>query len=220
MKENFIKSGKNIKIYIMVFIILIFSSGVIFYKAYWLKTPQHSIEIIMEAVREHNTELFNKHVDVDNIISSAYDVYFEVYFSNDSFMKNNPLRGLAQGIVKMAKTMAVNKIKKEINTYVKTGKWQNEPNKRESANKQLISDNGTTSSKIGLKNIEFHNIAYTKVSGSTALVGIDIYLTDKNKSMILELEMEKLSDNTWKVTGIKNMKEYMKFIELRAENVK
>ncbi len=52
-----------------------------FYFFYWTKTPQYSINLIREAVKTHNTEMFEQYVDLDNLIACyLYPLLFHILF--------------------------------------------------------------------------------------------------------------------------------------------
>ena len=44
-----------------------------FYFFYWTKTPQYSITLIQQAVKNHNVDKFERYVDLDTLYGRAYD---------------------------------------------------------------------------------------------------------------------------------------------------
>ena len=193
----------------LVILIILLSSGTGYY-FYWQKTPQHSVELIADAVEEHDMDAFNKHVDLDSLLDSAYDDYFSSYFANDAFMQKNPLKNLSAGLVKMAKTAAVSELKSEINGYVQTGIWNDTAEENNNTDSKTPKTDGksTISEKLGVKDTHFKNIEYTKIDGDTAEVGIKITESGTKKDFVIEIAMTKLADGTWKAVKINNMKDY------------
>ena len=93
-------NNKFKKIVAVLAALAILTSGWYFF--YWLKTPQHSIALIADAVRQHDLKTFEKHVDMDNLYSKAYDDVVAVTFGSDK--DANPI---IVAIVKGIKGLAV-----------------------------------------------------------------------------------------------------------------
>ena len=161
-------------------------------------------------MEDHDLDAFNKHVDLDSLLGSAYDDYFSAYFEKDTFMQKNPFKNLSAGLVKMAKTAALNELKSEVNAYVQTGAWDNTAEKNNNSDSKIPKTDGNAviSEKLGIKDTHFKNIEYTKVNNDTAEVGIKIAEAGTKKDFVLEIAMAKLADGTWKAVKINNMKDY------------
>ncbi len=210
MKTSLI--SKRMKLYIGLIILLIILGGGIFYKYYWLNTPQYALTMIEKSIKEHDSEMFARYVNIDSVLDTGYDDYFAAYMEADSMIMNSPLKGLAQGIINMAKPLAINNLKNEINTYVKTGSWQNKKQEKSAESNTSFIQNESISNKIGLKNIKFKDIEYIKKNGDTANVGIKIVMPAGKKEITIDLLMKKSDTGNWQVIKITNVKEYIKKI--------
>ena len=60
--------------YLLLFAVIAIAATVVWYFAYWVKTPQYSLGLIGTAVQKHDFSAFEKHVDMETLYSSAYDV--------------------------------------------------------------------------------------------------------------------------------------------------
>ena len=104
-------NNKFKKIVAVLAALAILTSGWYFF--YWLKTPQHSIALIADAVRQHDLKTFEKHVDMDNLYSKAYDDVVAVTFGSDK--DANPI---IVAIVKGIKGLAVPLLTSETRSYI------------------------------------------------------------------------------------------------------
>ncbi|MDQ0203303.1 hypothetical protein [Pectinatus haikarae] len=214
-RKNKILSGFRLCILLFIAVILAGSS---FYYFYWLKTPQYTVGLIADAIKKHDIETFDKYVDTDSILNKAYDDYFYVYFSEDPFMQKNPVRNLAEGLIKLAKPMAVNEMKAEVDSYIKSGEWKSSSNEESSGEYSVSKNNSDITEKLSVGNIKFKRIKYTKVDGNKAVVGIETDKDEKTENTVIEISMEKQDDDTWRVVSIYNMKEYAeKIIRQKSE---
>ena len=59
--------------YLLLFAVIAIAATVVWYFAYWVKTPQYSLGLIGTAVQKHDFAAFEKHVDMETLYSSAYD---------------------------------------------------------------------------------------------------------------------------------------------------
>lgn len=201
--------AKHIKLYIGLFILIIILGGAAFYKYYWVNTPQYALNMIEKAVQDHDSSVFDRYVNIDSVLDKGYDDYFSAYMDADTMIMNSPLKGLAQGIIKMAKPLAVNNLKSEINTYIKTGKWQNEEQTKTSSPEQPLIQNASINEKIGLKNIKFKNVEYVKENGASANIGLKIAMPNAKKEMTIDLLMKKSEAGNWQIVQITNVKDYV-----------
>ena len=153
MQINCKNVSKRTILYAAFVILIILSSSGMGYYFYWQKTPQYSVRLIANALEDHDLDTFNKHVDLDSLLGSAYDDYFSSYFEKDIFMQKNPIKNLSAGLVKMTKIAAVNELKSEVNAYVQTGAWNNTSEEKNNIDSKIAKADGNAviSEKIGIK---------------------------------------------------------------------
>lgn len=205
------KKGLIIAVAVLICIILGAAGGYIYYK----RTPTYSLNLIKESVEKHDYETFSKHVDTENIISSAYDDVIASAMDDSGTDEN--VKGLADGFVKMLKPNIVAALDADVKQFVKNGSVTSndtQDNTNNQAGNQQAEDN--IKKKVDIDNVTFKGIGDSRKDGDFTIVGIVI--TDKrlNHDFTIELKMLQLDDGTWKITQISNVKSYIK----EAEQVK
>jgi hypothetical protein len=56
--------------YLLLFAVIAIAATVVWYFAYWVKTPQYSLGLIGTAVQKHDFAAFEKHVDMETLYST------------------------------------------------------------------------------------------------------------------------------------------------------
>lgn len=183
-----------------IIIIFLIAAGCAWYFLYYTKTPTYSLNIIKTSVQTHDVATFKKHVDLDALLSRAYDDLMDSSLAADPQLKNNPF---AFGFIKMFKPIFTSSFKDDITRFVETGNWE----ETKPANSQGPNMNAMEN-KTGLKASTFKGVEYTKKDGKIALVGIRIFDQDLKRDFVIDLQMRELDDGTWQAAGFSNLKEY------------
>lgn len=102
-------SKKFIAIFIALVIIIAGAYG--YYHFVFTRTPEYSVNIIRTAVKNHDAETFNKHVDIDSIVNDWIDKEVE----KDASVKNDPL---ASALVPVTKNILAGSIKNAVTAAV------------------------------------------------------------------------------------------------------
>lgn len=207
------QSKSKIKLISIITLICIIATSA-WYFVYYTKTPEYSLGLIKESVEKHDVAKFNKHVDLDSILSRGYDDLFSAMIESDKSMSSQGKSFIA-GFAQMFKATFINGFKDNIKRYVETGSWeekqsQDDTSKNAQSNK---SPDKISSSTSNLKKSDFKGIAYTKKDGKVATIGLKLYDKDINKESILDVKMRELDDGTWQVAELANLKEYILSIE-------
>lgn len=207
------QSKSKIKLISIITLICIIATSA-WYFVYYTKTPEYSLGLIKESVEKHDVAKFNKHVDLDSILSRGYDDLFSAMIESDKSMSSQGKNFLA-GFAQMFKATFINGFKDNIKRYVETGSWeekqsQDDTSKNAQSNK---SPDKISSSTSNLKKSDFKGIAYTKKDGKVATIGLKLYDKDINKESVLDVKMRELDDGTWQVAELANLKEYILSIE-------
>ena len=198
--------------------------GLGWYFLYFIKTPVYSLNIVREAVAQHDVNKFNKHVDIDSILNKGFDDAVIAMVDSDKKTDVNT-KTFAKGLAQMFKAPVIGMAKEAINRYVENGKWQEDADKETDNNssKTPIKAVGVNpdgfADKIGLKESKIKDIAYTKTDGDIAIVGIKIFDEKINKDFIAEIKMKKLNDGTWQIIEFANLKEYITTIKEAKNNI-
>lgn len=197
-------NGKLQKIIALLAAVAVLASGWYFF--YWLKSPQYSIGIIADAVRQHDLKTFEKHVDMDALYGKAYDDIVAVTFGQDK--DANPI---IVAIVKGIKGLAVPLLSTETRNYVRTGKMDNEP----AAGSKAPANGGDAEivdnikERTGFRDLRYDGVEKTEINGGGALVSIKLHDKKLSADFIVTLKMQELDDGTWRLTEIANLQEFM-----------
>ena len=179
------------------------------YFFYWLKSPQHSVALIADAVRQHDLKTFEKHVDMDTLYGHAYDDVVAVTFGADK--DANPI---IVAIVKGIKGLAVPLLENETRSYIMHG---DKPENETEAQQQVApgSESGAEivdnlKDRTGFGALKFDGVESSDVDGETAIVGIKLHDESLNRDFILKIKMQQLDDGLWRLLQITNLQDFMK----------
>lgn len=210
MEENNIKTKltNNKKIYkIIGLIILLILAGNIFYFFYWTKTPQYSLKLIQESIKNHDVVSFEKHVDTETLCTQAIDAFLTQEISTNDI--DNPL---VQGIFQTVKPAIVKSLKDGFINYVRTGNFDmNNPFESNKINTEFSDNERQNENKIKrYTRLEFKDISNVETNGNRATVDIIFYDNKTDKNFTLKIGMAKLEDGTWRIDSFINLDEYIK----------
>ena len=179
------------------------------YFLYFTKTPEYSLNAVRESIAKHDVGTFKKHVDLDSLLGRGYDdVIAAAIATDEKLAKDNFSKNLIEGLAKMFKGMVVAEGKDGILRYVETGKWEKDDAKQPTQQqKQNTPSAKNITEQTGLNDATFKGIAYTKQEGNTANVGAKVLLKDSNQEVIIDAKLRKLSDGSWQVVEISNLKD-------------
>jgi len=214
MKINLnIKISQRNLIVIICFAVIALAVGVYYF--YWLRTPEYSLKQIQEAVKTHDIEKFKQHVDIDSVLSHAIDdVFLDSMDVGDDTTETNVL---AKGIMKLAKPIFLETAKSTVMDYVENGAVKNKEKVKKKTNGDV---NASVEKELGKKikmdffhDLEFEKIGSTKKDGKIATVRIEFFNKEMNQTFALDIKMRELSDGSWQIIEIANLKDFFADIE-------
>lgn len=191
--------SKNAIIKIVIGIVIVLAAIAAFYLFYWVKTPQHSLSIIAEAVEKHDLITFEKHVNLQNIGTQAIDDMIATSIPAEE-MKTPAVAG----IVNMVKAAAVPAFVTQAQKYVSTGSFGKLQGQNDG---QVIV--ASIAERTGFMSMHFKGIASTSRNKKQAIVNVNIGDQQLNKNFLLRLQMQQLEDGTWCLTKIVNLKDFI-----------
>jgi flagellar basal body-associated protein FliL len=197
--------SKAIKYFVGFVIVAAIAAGA-FYFGYWVKTPQYSLNVISNAVVNHDEETFAKHVDLDNLFSQLFDDCIAVQFHLDSTPSNNFLQRQVASIKNTVIPVFADMTKQ----VVKSGTITAAINSADSSagpGGQLAEGMAV---KLGIPYMIYKNVGeVVKTSDDEALVTLNIEDKQTGKSLPVKLRMTRLPDGSWQIKNIANVKEYL-----------
>lgn len=185
-----------------------------FYFLYWVRTPVYSIHIIEKSIKRHDVITFEKHVDMDNLYSKAFDdtIIAAGKIDADSILENP----LAIGFLQILKPTVVSAMKYETIEYVKGEKDDNlQDNQEADAVLRGMKD------KTDVDNTVLKKISVVRKEGNQAIVALKLYNKKLNKNFDLKLKMTKLDDGKWQIKEITNLVEFILAVnKAESENLR
>lgn len=203
---------KKSKVGIIVGIIaVIILGGLGFYYGYYVRTPEYSLNIIRESVKNHDVSTFEKHVDLDKLLDGAVDDIIEATMSDQKDAGSE----LAKGFIEMMKPSLVSELKKQVlETVEGTEESSSSSSSSSGGNKKdEAAQDEAVEDQAGLKNADFKEIAYVKKDGKKATVGLKVSHPSLDEDYVLDLAMVQLEDGSWQVTRLTNLKDYVKAVQ-------
>lgn len=186
----------------LVVLILLAISGAVYW--YWTTTPQYSLNCIAKAAKQHDLVAFKKYVDLESVTNRGVNELVEVLMSDPDEVQND-FAGLAKSFVEALKPELVRQITAEIESYIETGKFENENQDAGFSMDNLLkisNDNSAPSVSIGK----------VKKEGKIAIVELNIDIPEYNKSLMADIKMRNLG-KYWQVAEISNFGELVREIE-------
>jgi hypothetical protein len=214
-ETNVAQNSGKMKYYIgaLILIVLIIC-GELGY-LYWTKTPQYSLKLVRNAIVEHNLPLFEKHVDIESLVSRAIDQAVEANLNDPNKVQDEGMNNLAAGFVKMIKPQLISAAKDEIKSYIEKGKFEADSSKA-ATTQSNPSTQPTNNPNISVQQLfgngsgsaEFKDIEYVKRDGKIAVVGVKIFYPKINHTGILEFKMRELN-GYWQVAELNNLNTFL-----------
>lgn len=207
---KFIKNKKKFIIRILIVLVLCIAGGLAWFFGYYRKTPSYSIYLIRQSVEKHDTASFETHVNLDSLLSHCYDDAISAAREKMKKEKGDEEFATAtfDGLAAALKPSLTTELKDKLVSWVKDGKWElGKENKKGKSAADSMADH------TRVESMKFKGIAYTKINGNTANIGVTLEDKDLTKPFIMDVEMKQLPDGTWQAERITNMKEYLEMTE-------
>ncbi len=176
-------------------------------------SPQHSVDRLVEAIKQRNILTVRKYTDINLIISGLVDDLLDKTVADYQPKSDLEAVGKAIGIgmLDTLKPSIIASGKESVVNLIEKGVFEPKTTRKES---QAISLAETWSRTEGIfKN--YRGIEYTRKEGSSAFVGLKLYHHQYDESFTLELEMVDM-DGYWKAVKLVNFLElHNRLIELQ-----
>ena len=174
---------------------LIVVSGFVYYYGYYVKTPNHTLQIIVRAVQNKDVDTFNQHVDVKSI--TGY--WIDDAVSNDPKINKNPT---AMALLPIFKNLAQEAIQAQVNKQIAhPAEKETLPVKADSSVNKDLDDLSQSLANIHNrhKNLKIINLRNETLDNGDSSVTLTIKNTKTDKTADYQLFMKPLNDGTWKI---------------------
>lgn len=206
---------------LIVGLLIVVLCALAYYFFYWIKTPQYSLNLIRDAVKAHNTEKFERHVDLDTLLNKGYDDVIAYYMKTEG-KDLGGFQAIAAGAAQLVKPSVTASLKSEILKSVSGNKEtvsdkngeslnKNQNNQQNQQNQQNQLNNAVD--KIANNNTEVKDISVIAKESEVSTVAITLFNKDLNKNFDLKLKMNKLENGEWRIKEITNLIEFLENIK-------
>lgn len=189
------KNSHKVRNFSLVILMLALVGGGAFYYFYWLRSPQYSLKLIQNAVAQHDTVSFEKHVDVNGVNAKAIDAMVTATIAPDD--AKNPILAT---MLDMVKNTALPYFNSQMRTYVQTGSFAPLDDKSEGS--QIAA---ATAARTGLENLSVKSVGDVVRHNDQATVSCELWDSKLEQKFTIKLDMVRLEDHTWKLVGIANL---------------
>ena len=191
------------KKFLLIFIpiILLIALGVGAFRAYRQiqTTPTNSIKIIQEAIQAHDAATFNSLFDVDAVLNDAAEEILTAQINSEVNSTTYSTQDLAN-IYETRKADFLTSTKAAVEEYISSGKINFPENL--TPTQKWLKDSEVTHCAI-------KNISKTVINEGKAKTKIEFYNSDLRFSFELEVTLEKVDKNNWRVVEVKNFENYL-----------
>lgn len=185
---------KNIKLALIF--TLVITLGVLFYFLYWTKTPAYSLQLIRTSIEKHDLVTFEKHVDIDTLMSHGFDDFLKSQVKNEDDLK------MAQNFAAMIKPGFVDALKNALKEYVQTGASDDKKEGKETPATAV-------KNKTKLDSLQYKSSSTISKEGKNAVVEILFHDPQLSKDFALKLRMTELEDRTWRLVQLENLADFI-----------
>ena len=188
----------------LIAVLILAMAGTAFYFFYWVKTPDYSLKIVAESAAKHDMATFNRHVDVESLLSQGYDDFITYQMIGAKPEEVKRAKVVSLGL----KPAIIGEAKKAISTYVESGVQKesaDDPGKDQGVSILL--------KNMGLGSSTYKGTGAVTKDGGNAIVEVKLLDSRYEKEFILKVKMTKLGDGTWQIVGIDNLVQYLDELE-------
>lgn len=192
---------------------------------YYTTTPTYSVLQVREAIKEHDVDLFEKHVDVDTFINRLVDDLFAYQMKGLADQEDGEAAKLASqfsaGLIQLVKPAFVSNIKSSTIRFVETGEM--DAAKSQSTNQPQAALNSPSNASVhglaaslGIKDGQVFDYDIER-DGKTAIVSLP-FKNDLDLDVTLKFLMRDKGGH-WQIVQLNNVAEIMSDIEKEKERL-
>lgn len=227
------KLVRTLERYIYPIAVFVAALGIAYW--YWTTTPSYALTAVVVSVKNRDIDMFERYVDIDSVVSHAFDDVIEGPIASEVMGRTNSFIGV--GFVKFFKRELVELAHGKVIEWIEEGNLKLAPNVPASVNpitalavmnsgeivqattkdssETLIpkQDNESRNQKLkrmlreyGISKFGYRGVKYLKIIGSKAHLGIGFFAPKLNKEWIADFALEDAGGH-WRVTELSNLNE-------------
>lgn len=179
-------------------------------------SPEYAMQMLEEAITQHDKAKFDSAVDVDRVLDSSYNSFVEGMIDFDKTMPNE-VKDSISNFAQLLKVPMTASMKAAIDNYVTTGTFE-EKSKNE-INDSEPDANLLAASEIldrsGLSKLEFRqvdNVNIDENNENQAIAEVRAYQQEAAREFVFDVVLEKNENGDWHVVGIRNFRNFINLI--------
>jgi hypothetical protein len=175
---------------------------------YWTTTPSYTINCVVESVRHHDSQTFDKYVDIESIASRGFDDFIDGPARRQVLGQLDSMVGV--GFLRFFKHSIISVAHERVLAFVGDRSIDIEhpiPATSESLRQYKITPKvRQTIVDYGLTRGGFKGVKYLKINRQNALVGLEFYSRRLKSRYIVEFKLEDVG-GYWRVTELTNLRD-------------
>lgn len=168
-------------------------------------TPGYAIEVVGEALENHDVRTFHRAVDVDSVINSGYDGFIEGLTVAER-TATPETKDAIENFTQIFRAPIITSMKAALDSYVATGKID--------AND--FADVKDILERTGLKDCELRDVKNVEVNDADrdeAFADVIVFQPELDREFPIQIVLRR-DNGQWKVVSIKNFRDYVEQIML------
>lgn len=195
-------------------LLVVILGALAYYFMYWTKTPQYSLNLIKEAIKTHNTDKFERHVDLDTLLNKGCDDLLAYYMKTEGKDWGTGMQALATGAVQLMKPSMVATMKSDVLKMVSdTNEAKNDNTAKKPAETKNKNLPMFTAGDVVNKDVEAKGVSVIAKESDVATVAIALHDKNLNKDYDVKLKMNKLENGEWRVKEVTNLIQVVETID-------
>lgn len=183
--------------------------------SYWQQTPEYSLLQIKQALDTKDSYLFEKHVDLERLISRGVDTFIKSWMNQQDQSYDSEAEELgatlAKNIIEGIAPLATLYLKNLVIDQVEGSISNNEDGEGNSVVENLFSVN--PEQRMGIKeSLATAEQEHLRQDGNNAFLGVSIVNKESAQTLLIEFKLQKY-DDYWRVTEISNLETLLRQLQ-------
>lgn len=203
--------SKMLKFKLIVVLLLVIA--MLFGGAWWYfhvhtKTPEYALQQIETALTKHETDRFERYVDLDALLDTSYDDFMAGLVLADTAGSEEEKAAIGD-FTQMLKAPLLTSLKSAVEQYVATGSWPGA-----SSGSGTALDASQFLEKSGLSEMEYRgldSLTQDEEKGQ-ATAKIRVFQKEADEEFVFDVELTKQEDGDWRVTRVTNVGDFASFL--------
>ena len=185
----------------LVVLALIIAGGGYYFFHVGTDTPEYAMKMITQSIEDHDVKEFHRVVNVDTVLDSGYNDFVAGITSPDIVMTPDA-RETIKNFTKLLRAPMILSLKSAIDSYIETGEFDVGKN---TGVVELLE-------RTGLNDLEVRNVKNIEINDANrneAFADVIIYQPELDREFPLQILLNRVDNNRWQVTCVKNFQEYI-----------